>query len=104
MTSLKNLLMIVATILIWTIVWTKINPKPTTLSDFCKGDPEVMITLEGKGLSDGTLYLKCNGELYQSKFESITHHYDENNNQVRAYGDFGGEAEHFELDTSNGGV
>ena len=105
MTILKNLLLLAATIIIWTIVWNKINPTPTTLEEFCKGSPEVVLTLEGKGLSDGTLYLKCNGKLYQSDIESITHHYEEGNNQVKAYGNFGSsDIEHFGLDTINGGV
>ena len=105
MTILKNLLLLAATIIIWTIVWNKINPTPTTLEEFCKGDPEVLLTLEGKGLSDGTLYLKCNGELYQSDIEVITHEYSEGNNQVRAYGNFGSrDGEHFRLDTINGGI
>ena len=100
MTILKNLLLVAATIIIWTIVWNKINPTPTTLEEFCKGDPEVLLTLEGKGLSDGTLYLKCNGELYQSDIEVITHEYSEGNSQVRAYGNFGGDSEHFSINGS----
>ena len=79
-------------------------PKPTALEEFCKGNPEVMLTLEGKGLSDGTLYLKCDGKIYQSEIEVITHQYDKSNNQVRVYGNSGLPAEDFEIDTGNGGV
>lgn len=79
-------------------------PKPTTLEEFCKGNPEVLLTLEGKGLSDGTLYLKCNGKLYQSSIEVITHQYDKSNNHVRIYGNSGLPVEDFEIDTVNGGV
>lgn len=86
-------------ICIWLIPFHK------DLQSFCKGDPEIMLTLNGKGLSEGTLYLKCNGELYQSDIEVITHEYSEGNNQVRAYGNFGSsDGEHFGLDTINGGI
>lgn len=79
-------------------------PNPATLEEFCKGNPEVLLTLEGKGLSDGTLYLKCNGKVYQSDIEVITHEYTQSNNQVRTYGNSGLPAEDFEIDTVNGGV
>ena len=74
------------------------------LQSFCKGNPEVLLTLKGKGLSDGTLYLKCDGKIYQSEIEVITHQYDKSNNQVRVYGNSGLPAEDFEIDTGNGGV
>lgn len=74
------------------------------LQSFCKGGPEITLTLNGKGLSEGKLYMKCNGKLYESDIEVITHEYSEGNNQVRAYGNSGKPTEDFEIDTINGGI
>lgn len=52
------------------------------LPSYCGGNPEVMLTLDGKGLSRGKFFLKCDGKLYEGDLEAITHQYTEGNNVV----------------------
>lgn len=54
----------------------------TDLPSYCNGNPEVILTLDGKGLSKGKFYLTCNGKLYEGNLEAITHQYTEGNNVV----------------------
>lgn len=98
-TKVKGLICIIVAFLSGNLLSASLLHHPD-LPSYCKGNPEVLLTLDGKGLSSGTLYLKCNGQLYQTEVESITHEYTEGNNQVRAYGDFGGDIEHFSLNGS----
>lgn len=80
-TKVKGLICIIVAFLSGNLLSASLLHKPD-LPSYCNGSPEVILTLEGKGLSKGKFYLTCNGKLYEGNLEAITHQYTEGNNVV----------------------